>query len=66
MHIGQPVAWCIADSASGEVVLAFLSCIHKKSPETQVQVIMTDDGNQLAIYVTLNENSMHNALTIDF
>ena len=44
---------------------AFLSCIHKKSPETQVQVIMTDDGNQLAIYVTLSENSMH-VLTIDF
>jgi hypothetical protein len=49
VHIGQPVAWCIADGASGEVVSAFLSCIHKNSPQTQVQVIMTDDGNQLAI-----------------
>ena len=45
-RIGQPIAWCIhvADGASGEIVAAFLKSLHKRTPESHVHVIMTDDG----------------------
>ena len=41
---GQPIGWCISDNTSGQVVSAFLKSIHKCSPRTHVNVLMTDDG----------------------
>ena len=43
-HTGQPVAWCIANSETSEVVEIFLSSMKAKSPMTPVRVLMTDDG----------------------
>ena len=44
-YTGQPVAWCLSDHESGEVIEAFLSSIKARSPSTAVNVMMTDDGN---------------------
>ena len=41
IHVGQPVAWCLSDHESSEIIQAFLSSI--KSPSTCVKVMMTDD-----------------------
>ena len=30
VHVGQPIAWCIADGASGEIVAAFLNSVNKR------------------------------------
>ena len=43
--IGQPIGWCISDRETTEVVELFLQCIKEKSPQTQISVVMTDDGN---------------------
>lgn len=51
-HIGQPIAWCIADGASGEIVAAFLKSIHERSPDSRVHVIMTDDGTYVHVSTT--------------
>ena len=40
----QPVGWCIADSEASEVIEIFLSSVKARSPDTSVNVIMTDDG----------------------
>ena len=39
--VGQPVGWCITDR---EVIKLFLGKIKSQLPESQVLVIMTDDG----------------------
>ena len=44
IHVGQPVAWCLSDHESSEIIQAFLSSIKAKSPSTCVKVMMTDDG----------------------
>ena len=41
---GQPVAWCISDQETTEVIELFLSTVQRKSPDAQVSVVMTDDG----------------------
>lgn len=41
---GQPVGWCIADIETTEVIEIFLSRIKRRSPNTDVKVVMTDDG----------------------
>ena len=45
--MGQPIAWCIADGASGEIVAAFLNSVNERYPETRVYVIMTDHGTSI-------------------
>ena len=49
---GQPVAWCIANSETSEVVEIFLSSMKARSPMTTVRVLMTDDGelNRYCLY----------------
>lgn len=42
--LGQPVAWCISDQETTEVIQLFLSSIQKRSPQAKVSVLMTDDG----------------------
>ena len=51
-YTGQPVAWCIANSETSEVVEIFLSSMKAKSPMTPVRVLMTDDGelNRYCLY----------------
>ena len=46
VHVGQPVAWCLSDHESSEIIQAFLSSIKAKSPFTCVKVMMTDDGTE--------------------
>jgi len=41
---GQPVGWCITDKEDQDVVKIFLDKIKMKSPDSDVSVIMTDDG----------------------
>ena len=40
MYVGQPVAWCLSDHESSEIIQAFLSSIKAKSPSTCVKVMM--------------------------
>ena len=42
--IGQPVAWCLSDHESSDVIEAFLRSVQARSPLTSVNVMMTDDG----------------------
>ena len=46
LNIGQPIAWCIADTVTEAIVESFLKTIHDRSPHTTVKVIMTDDGRK--------------------
>lgn len=48
---GQPVAWCISDQETTDVVEMFLHSIKKRSPDAQVSVFMTDDGMYVATYM---------------
>ena len=40
----QPVAWCISDKENTDVIEVFLRSVKDRSPETVINVIMTDDG----------------------
>ena len=44
VYIGQPIAWCILDQETTEVVELFLQSIKKQFPDSSVSVFMTDDG----------------------
>ena len=44
MHAGQPVAWCLSDRESSDVIEEFLRSVQAKSPLISVNVMMTDDG----------------------
>ena len=46
---GQPIAWCIADQETTEIVELFLQSIRKRSPMSAVSVLMTDDGIRYSI-----------------
>jgi hypothetical protein len=41
---GQPIAWCISDQETTEVMELFLQSIKNRSPLSTVSVLMTDDG----------------------
>ena len=43
-HIGQPIAWCISDKESIDVLNVFISSFHQRSPDAKVLTVMTDDG----------------------
>ena len=45
LRIGYPVAWCIADLENTDVVLLLFQAIKKRSPSTEIRVLMSDDGN---------------------
>ena len=42
---GQPVGWCISDRETTEVIEIFLRCIKEACPDTEISVVMTDDGS---------------------
>ena len=42
MSTGYPVAWCLFDHGSSEVIKAFLRSIQTKLPLTGINVIITD------------------------
>ena len=41
---GYPIAWCIADQENTTVVQLFFTSIKERSPNTDVHVLMSDDG----------------------
>ena len=41
---GQPIAWCITNYETMQVVEFFLSRIKSRSPGATVTVLMSDDG----------------------
>ena len=41
---GQPIAWCITDRECHITVKHFLQSIKDQSPEKEIKVLMTDDG----------------------
>lgn len=43
--IGQPVGWCVSDLETSEVIASFLEALKQRSPSTNINVLMTDDGN---------------------
>ena len=43
-YAGQPIAWCITDQECFIVMKHFLQSIKDRSPGTQINVLMTDDG----------------------
>ena len=48
MLTGQPVAWCLSDHKSSDIIEPFLSSIKARSPLTSVTVMMSDDGTDNA------------------
>ena len=40
------MAWCISNQETTEVVTLLFQAIKKQSPDTQIRVLMTDDGRQ--------------------
>ena len=44
-YTGQVVSWCISDQETAEVITVLFNSLKKRSPDTQVTTIMTDDGN---------------------
>ena len=53
--LGQPVAWCITNYETTEVMTMFLESLKRRSPSSMVRVLMTDDGKHcnylLSIYM---------------
>ena len=44
MYSGQPVAWCLSDHESSDIIEVFIRSVQARSPQTNVNVMMTDDG----------------------
>ena len=49
-YIGEPIAWCISDRKTAEVIEIFLQWIKERSPSVDVKVLMTDDGTLFILY----------------
>ena len=49
--VGQPVAWCITNYETTDVLELFLSHIKARSPAAMVSVLMSDDGNFMTLIV---------------
>lgn len=45
MRLGYPVACCISNREDKTVKSLFLSSVKDRSPETKINIIMTDDDN---------------------
>ena len=43
-YTGQPVAWCITNYETTDVLELFFSHVKQRSPESVVSVLMSDDG----------------------
>ena len=60
---GQPIAWCITNYETTQVVEVFLNQIKSRSPTATVTVLMTDDGLCLAyMYYNTCTNSSWNVM----
>ena len=51
--VGQPVGWCITVKEDDDVIKLFLEKIKSRSPESQVSVIMTDDGELIHLTIKI-------------
>ena len=51
--VGQPVGWCITDKEDYDVIKLVLEKIKSRSPESQVSVIMTDDGELIHLTIKI-------------
>ena len=45
VNTGYPIAWCIADQENTTVIQIFFKSLKERSPNTNVHVLMSDDGN---------------------
>ena len=54
---GQPVAWCITNYETSEVMAIFLESIRARSPSSTVTVLMTDDGMSVHVHVAIYRNA---------
>jgi len=54
--VGQPVGWCITDKEDYDAIKLFLEKIKSQSPESQVLVIMTDDGELIHLTIKIPHN----------
>ena len=45
--LGQPIAWCISDQETSDVVEYFLQSLKNRSAHATVSVLMTDDGIEI-------------------
>ena len=43
---GYPVAWCISNQETTEVVILLFQAMKQQSPDTQIRVLITDDGKR--------------------
>ena len=41
---GEPIAWCISDRETTEVIEVLFRCMKERSPGVEVNILMTDDG----------------------
>ena len=60
--LGQPVAWCITNYETTEVMTMFLESLKRRSPSSMVKVLMTDDGkhcNYLLSTINLHAIIIH-------
>lgn len=48
--LGQPVAWCISDREDSVAMETFLRAVKERSPDCEVNVVMTDDGMLMHMY----------------
>ena len=46
-HTGQPVAWCITNYETTEVLELFLGKLKERTPGSRISVLMSDDGNYI-------------------
>ena len=53
IHTGEPIAWCISDRETTEVIEVFFKCIQERSPGVKVNVLMTDDGMLCVLHTGL-------------
>ena len=59
------MGWCISDSESSEIIELFLSRVKARSPNTDVKVIMTDDGMIDTHYCLISTLSSFFQITLD-
>ena len=44
LHLGQPVAWAIADVEDGQTYHEFFKAVKWRVPNAVIDTLMTDDG----------------------
>ena len=47
------MAWCISSQETTEVVQLLFKAIKERSPDVEIHTLMTDDGKQQYLYLTM-------------